>query len=78
MINIRRLGLKVRAAVSTLDSGVSLAQILIGLYREVFEKVMTSQTCLGQTLKAAASIRTDKGACSSLKLVWVLGGDVIL
>ena len=78
MIHIRGLGLKVSAAVCALDSGVTLAEILICLCCEVLEKVMTAQTCLGKALKAAASIRADKGACPSLKLVWVLGGNVIL
>jgi hypothetical protein len=39
---------------------------------------MTPQACLGQTLKATAGIRADKGTCPCLKLVWVLGGHVIL
>jgi len=44
----------------------------------VFEEIMTPQTCHGQTLKATADVRTDKGTCSCLKLVWVLGGYVII
>lgn len=66
MIDIGWLGLKVCATVSALDSGVSLAEVLVGMYREVFEKIMTAQTRLGKTLKATASIRTDKGTCSCL------------
>ena len=64
--------------MSALDSGIRLAEILVCLCRQMFEKIVTTQTCLGQTLKATASVRTDKGTCPCLKLVWVLGGDVIL
>ena len=39
---------------------------------------MTPQACLGQTLKATTGVRADKGTCPCLKLVWVLGGHVIL
>jgi len=66
MIYIRWLGLKVGATVGTLDSGVSLPEILVGVSSQVFEKIMTAQTCLSQTLKATTSIRTDKGTCSCL------------
>jgi len=66
MINIRWLGLKLYATVSALNSGVSLAEILVGVSSQVFEEIMTAQAGLGQTLKLTASIRTDKGTCSCL------------
>jgi hypothetical protein len=78
MIDVGRLGVEACSTVGALDSGIGLAEILVGLRRQVFEEIMTPQTGLGQTLKATTGIRTDKLARSVLKLVWVLGGHVVL
>jgi hypothetical protein len=78
VIHIGRLGLEVCSTMRTLDSGISLAEIFVGLRREVFEKVMTPQTCLGQALEATTSIRTDKLTRPVFKLFWVFSGDVII
>ena len=78
MIHIRWLGLKVGATVSALDSGIGLAEIFVRLYREMFEKIMTPQTCLCQTLEITVDIRTDKGTCPVLNMLCMLGGHMIL
>jgi hypothetical protein len=78
MIDIGRLGVEACATMRALDSGIGLAEILVGLRRQVLEEIMTPQTGLGQTLEATTGIRTDKLARSVLKVVWVLGGHVVL
>jgi len=78
VINIRRLGLEVGAAMGTLDSGIGLAEIFVGVRGQVLEEIMTPQTCLGQTLETTVGVRADKFTSSILKLVWVLGGHVII
>jgi hypothetical protein len=78
VIDIGRLGLEASSTMRTLDSGIGLAEILVGVRREVLEEIMTPQTCLGQTLEPTACIRTNKLTRSVLKLVWVLGGHMVL
>ena len=64
--------------MGTLNSGIRLAEIFVGVGRQMFEEIMTTQTCLGQTLEPAIDVRTDKLTSPILQLVWVLGGYVIL
>ena len=44
----------------------------------MFQQVMTTQASLGQTLESAGAMRTGKLTYSLVKLVWMLGGHVVI